>query len=497
MANLEITLEKNAEAKLDATEQGALNKLDPKVFEAQVNQIKNTKFDLSDTTKGVTLDTIVKSYNTITKKIEINGEKISVKLGSNLAAWIQILMIADKKSVAYDSSLGIDANIGKQTKNAIEHYKLDNTPKTNTIPNQPNNDLRMKTLNIDKNLISKILESIHTTNLLVQEDSKMKADFKRAKENNVLNANGCVIYERIDVTSKEYVLDYKDWKTNKGYRIPLEKILMSRKGDVDDIKLTQEVHKIILLMRNDKKEHENQEGREKEKPGLENLKKEWADLQNKATKEINAATSAATKSSKTEEYSNKYTTLINKIVNTKVKYTNAEYKKLADHIKYQKSQLDKTNIETNYPNFIKEKYATLQKNIESSNINIKWLVDSYIQDVKNISIIQNKYANRGMKRQILELDLNKLQNRLEKQKIYLTNKADLDKTYTTLFNTLDKGNPYQQGLTRRERRPKVVLMENGTYRNNNQPTTYKESFASVGKTKEYDAYVEKFKVLVI
>ena len=236
---------------------------------------------------------------------------------------------------------------------------------------------------------------------------------------------------------------------------------------------------------------------EKEKKDLQNLTKEWNDLQNKATKEINAATSAATKSSKTEQYSNEYTILINKIIRTKVTYTKAEHTKLADHIKYQKSQLDKTNIETNYPNFIKEKYATLQKNIESSNINIKWLVDSYIQDVKNISIIQNKYANRGMKRQILELDLNKLQNRLEKQTIYLASKTDLDRTYTILVKKFDKEHSYVgRKKIAAERKPKVVLMENGTYKNNNQPTTYKQNFASVDKIKEYDEYVKKFKELV-
>ena len=94
MALENINLEKNAKALLNTTEYKCIATLSAENLKKSLNDIKKTTFDLSDTIKGVTLDTIVKSYNTATKKIEIKSEKIPVKDKSDLAAWMQILMIA-------------------------------------------------------------------------------------------------------------------------------------------------------------------------------------------------------------------------------------------------------------------------------------------------------------------------------------------------------------------------------------------------------------------
>lgn len=223
MANVEIKLEKNAEAVLDTNEQKFIKTLSAETLQKSLNEIKNTKFDLSNTIKGVTLDTIVKNYNTATKQIEINGEKIPVKWGSDLAAWMQILMIADKRSVwsTKKTTLGIDGKIGNKTSASIDDYKDGATTPINTTPNQPKNNINIKTLTIDALLQQTILLNIGRVDLSAF-GGKLKQQFDWAVKSGILDTNYKIRGMRIEAKAKQFVVKIVESKTgiqNKEYKI--------------------------------------------------------------------------------------------------------------------------------------------------------------------------------------------------------------------------------------------------------------------------------------
>ena len=129
MANLEIKLEKKVDAKLDSTEKNALEWMKAENFKNKLTDLKEEKFNLSEKNKWVRLEDIVKNYNTVTGSIDLNGEKIPVGKGTDLAARIQILMIADGRNILTNEAkkrwvkLWIDGYIWAITSTAIGDYK--------------------------------------------------------------------------------------------------------------------------------------------------------------------------------------------------------------------------------------------------------------------------------------------------------------------------------------------------------------------------------------
>ncbi len=140
MANLEIKLEKKVDAKLDTTEKKALEWMKAENLKNKLTDLKEEKFDLTAKNKWVRLEDIVKNYNTVTSTIDLKGENIPVGKWSDLAAWIQILMVADGRNILTNEAkkrwvkLWIDGYIWAITSTAIGDYKN----KTETKTNQPN-----------------------------------------------------------------------------------------------------------------------------------------------------------------------------------------------------------------------------------------------------------------------------------------------------------------------------------------------------------------------
>lgn len=132
MAWPEIKLEKKVDAKLDTTEKANLEKLTAEDFKNQLQKLKDEKFDLSAKNKGVRLEDIVKNYNTVTHQIEIGNEQIPVGKRTDLAAWIQVLMIADWRNIRTNEQMKkwvkfwVDGYIWDVTSGAIGNYKIQN-----------------------------------------------------------------------------------------------------------------------------------------------------------------------------------------------------------------------------------------------------------------------------------------------------------------------------------------------------------------------------------
>ena len=139
MANLEIKLEKKVDAKLDTTEKKALEWMKAQDFKNKLKDLKEEKFDLSTKNKWVRLEDIVKNYNTSTGTIDLKGEKIPVGKWTDLAAWMQILMVADGRNIKPNndgSKRWIDGKIWHATIGQIENYKDMGNVENKT--NQPN-----------------------------------------------------------------------------------------------------------------------------------------------------------------------------------------------------------------------------------------------------------------------------------------------------------------------------------------------------------------------
>jgi hypothetical protein len=365
-------LEKNSTDKLDKTERDNIKNLTMPGVQNALKAIEQTTFKLSDKNPKVSLDTIIKNYHATGKytgEIRLNGEKIPVQGGSDLAAWIQIFLIAkDHYLVSNDASnIGIDAVIGENTNQAIADYRKDGTSTPiNTIPNQPEGNVDLSITEITPTLKYKIMESIAQVDLKSIKGDKFQKQFVRALNNGILDANYKVRGAVIDAKTKEYVIKIIEPKTgllNKEYRIRLDKILKNEEGAVNKPKFANELYAIIGLIYNDKMANNKKLATEKEKKGLEDLTKEWNNLQREATNKINKAKTWEEKIKLTDQYSGKYATLSKKITTTKVSYVKAEQTKLAAHINQQKTNLDTTNILTNCPQHINERYAAFKKNV--------------------------------------------------------------------------------------------------------------------------------------
>jgi hypothetical protein len=101
------------DTKLSKTEKDKLN-----VAENSDLYKKNKDKIAKKVYNGVTIENIVKNMDTSKTPIEsiIDGKKISIQNGTELAAWVQLYCIANDKSIYNDQikeiySLGIDAII--------------------------------------------------------------------------------------------------------------------------------------------------------------------------------------------------------------------------------------------------------------------------------------------------------------------------------------------------------------------------------------------------
>jgi hypothetical protein len=123
-------------------------------------------------------------------------------------------------------------------------------------------------------------------------------------------------------------------------------------------------------------------------------------------------------------------------------------------------------------------------------------LNNYITEAEAIVKLQQAYEKRGMVKvpQLTQTILN-VRERLVNQKLYLTSKAALENNYNAFYKKLTSKDPLQRGQAKAERKQKVERLNNGTYRDSNQPT-YKEIFTRVGKTAEYTEYVKKYNILM-
>lgn len=143
----------------------------------------------------------------------------------------------------------------------------------------------------------------------------------------------------------------------------MESILENKSGEVDHDKFANQMYAMIGLIYNDIMANNKKYAIEKEKKGLETLTNEWNNLQREATNKINKAKTWEEKIKLTDQYSGKYAALAKKVATGKVNYIKTEQTKLAAHINQQKVNLDKTNILTNCPQHVNERYATFKKNV--------------------------------------------------------------------------------------------------------------------------------------
>lgn len=233
--NSEIKLEKTPDAKLDATDKAIVNSLDKKVLANKLQEIKDERFDLNSKNKGVRLDDIVKNYNTSTHTIDLKWEKIPVVRESDLAGWIQILLVAagkNIKSVTDKTQLWIDWKIKRNdgvqsiTSIAIEDYKGQNENNskngqvTEGLPENVLDDVAMREYISGKNIYN------ITTNQLWKSDADSFKNYKITGPNwkflNALGLNNKLTINYTSPQSKNFqriVIDYKnitakDWSVD-------------------------------------------------------------------------------------------------------------------------------------------------------------------------------------------------------------------------------------------------------------------------------------------
>lgn len=132
---------KNEAASLSATEKNELNAMDPNNLRNLKDVIWKQEFEIG--WKKMKLEDIVKNFNTVTNEVTVDKKDVQVTWGSDLAARIQMFLIANKISVHTNVNgnqwlnLAIDGKIGAHTKKAIEIFKNGATKGTNN--NSTNN----------------------------------------------------------------------------------------------------------------------------------------------------------------------------------------------------------------------------------------------------------------------------------------------------------------------------------------------------------------------
>lgn len=220
-------LEKNSTDKLDTTERGNIKNLTMPGVQKALDTIQKTTFKLSEKNPNVPLDTIIKNYHAtgkFTGEVRLPNETIPIQRGSDLAAWIQIFLIAKGHYLISNdaSAIGIDAVIGENTNQAITAYG-GNIPKVKTTPNQTeSNTTTQEDLDIDSLIISPSVEttiknSINTTNLIkakeTKADIKKQQIFNRGKNNGILDENGLVRSLSINSKTKTCIITVVNQKT--------------------------------------------------------------------------------------------------------------------------------------------------------------------------------------------------------------------------------------------------------------------------------------------
>lgn len=218
-------LEKNSTDKLDPIERGNIKNLTMPGVQKALDTIQKTTFKLSENNPNVPLDTIIKNYHAtgkFTGEVRLPNETILVQRGSDLAAWIQIFLIAKGHYLISNdaSAIGIDAVIGENTNQAITGYKGYSTPKVETTPNQSNTskeDLDIDSLIINTLLESTIRGSINTNNLLkakeTKADIKKQQIFNRGKYHGILDENGLVRSLSINIKTKTCIITVVNQET--------------------------------------------------------------------------------------------------------------------------------------------------------------------------------------------------------------------------------------------------------------------------------------------
>lgn len=258
------------------------------------------------------------------------------------------------------------------------------------------------------------------------------------------------------------------------------------------------MYKVVSKAHEKKTAEQKKLATEKEKKELGNLNNKWSKLQKAAIHQIKQQETFVGKINKTQEYSAKYNTLAKEIAATKVKYTKAEYAKLAKDIIQQKTKLDKTNILTNYPNYIKERYTTFKNNVGNGTIDHILACDKYIKEADSIIKWQQAYEKKGMvKMPQLSQSILAIREKLVNQKNYLTSKQYLDDAYNKLNKALTTRDPVKRGEAKIGRAQKLVRLKAGTYKYNNQPLSCKKIFDKVNKTEEYQDYINKFDTIML
>lgn len=228
----EIKLEKKIDAKLDSTEKASLEKLTSENFKDQLQKLKDEKFDLSNKNKWVKLEDVVKNYNTSTGTIDINWEKIPVWKWTDLAAWIQVLMVADERDIKTNKDLSkrwIDGKIWAKTTSAIDDYKdFNKTNVWNTNNLQPKNNVEFP-----DTLTFKDIEAIKNGLSRLEFESTLWANIITfMKNSNILTSQNQLNSLMYSIDNKSpYMIKFtvnNDRIKNKVYTIPLTSLLNPR-----------------------------------------------------------------------------------------------------------------------------------------------------------------------------------------------------------------------------------------------------------------------------
>ncbi len=251
MANSpEIKLEKKVDAKLDISDKQYLSWLKAEDLQKSFQKLRDEKFDLSAKSKWVKLEDIVKNYNTSTHTIEINKEKIPVGKWTDLAAWIQVLLVADWRNIKTNQSkinLWIDGSIWDTTWGAIDDYK--NAVKETPVTTTENNSWIEKTL-ISKEKGKKILSNINDTDLkaYAKENKSYDFRFKLAIDKWIMDKDYKINSADINKDTKELVIKSNvKGSYGKEYKIPLKDFVVdAQNGTIDQNKFVSAFNEKVI-----------------------------------------------------------------------------------------------------------------------------------------------------------------------------------------------------------------------------------------------------------